>query len=355
MAAAGINLKLQKFDGRDGPLQALEFLQDAQDILQVLNIPDANKVAFILTHFESKSPAHMWSTNTRRLLPDAFKKLTPFLKLFMNEFCQALTLAECNAAKRKLKLKEGETVKAFYQRVQFFLHSKDFHRSDEFRSTEGYQAAFEENLKNIFVEGLPSSVVDQLAFLDINNVAAEDLLQAVLRATRNRHVGQPAQSSTVNAFQHRPPSRPSFQPSRSQQARPSNNARARRPYPTLTSEQLAYRRANKPSPGVLRGRQKLTCDRCGLMAKHRARECFLPLDASGRPMQTPRPQRAQRAINEVAANNDDALRGHVTTTHDDEPSPPPTVNAIQDEPGPSFDAYGDPLSLDQLSLNELTG
>ena len=121
----------------------------------------------------------------------------------------------------------------------------------------GYQAAFDDNLKSIFIEGLPDALVEKLTYLEFSTTDSEKILTAVQHVHRNK--------MWLNAL---------------------NVSRYQNSYPALTPEQLAYRKANKPNEVILRQRTSLICDRCGLKVRHHACECFIPLDESGRPIWT---------------------------------------------------------------------
>lgn len=332
--AGTVHIKVAKFDGKHGPVQAQNFINKLESVMNILKIDDGLKADFFLTHLEPNSPADLWASNKARLRARDFKKYTYVKAQFEQRYFKPLTLAQNVDAMKKLKLGEAEDPGNFFEKIVNFCHNKDFHLSATEREEDGYERAFNEMVKSLFLQGLPSTMLDKMSHVDQTLSSGEDLLSHAMRIFKNTQLLKPA-TPAVNAFAMQR-GRGGYRGRGYSRGRGRGGQRGggygNRPPPSssstsshshqLSPAQLQYRKDNKPSKEVLAARANEVCNRCNQLTKHRGRECFVSLDAHGRPLRKGKP------VNELQEDQQ----------YDDQ-----YYDAYGYDESQAYDDYGDPL------------
>lgn len=326
-----IKLSLPVFDGTKGPVQAAQFIDSMTAIFHANDVNDARQPYLAQAAFTPDSAAAIWLANEKLCDAANFATWTLMQAKIRAEFCRPLTLAQNQLEKKKLVLRQDETASQFYNRVRFYMNTRDFALTPNQRAADGYILQYNTRVKETFVEGLSQTLLNKLAAVDISATTPAELVAAVTQA-QSLLLANPNQ---VNAISNNQRGRgrgrgrggnqqqQQYQPQQQQyqqQPRPggggggrgyNNNAGARRPGPS--SQDLAQR-------------QKAQCGRCMQWVKHRRAECWVELKPDGTPV---RPVR--RNVN--AITNEQQFQAEF---------PPPQQATQSAYHTPS--AYADPLN-----------
>lgn len=299
-------LSLPTFDGRDGPIQAHQYLAAFEACMSANKIPDtdARRIDFALTSFVHNSPAYYWAATDKFENPDNWKSYEAFKLALQTEFCKPLTLTQSLQERKQLVLRDKETPRQFYSRCLFYHRNKDFPLADTVKAEPGYTSQFKDRVKESFLAGLPASLLSRLVTLDLATASCQDILQAASNAALLLTQFQPSAASAtasgptavdeVDAVGPPPRAR---RPQRTQP--PSSGRRPPPPAPRPGAPATAAQVWARPSLAELRSRTLATCGRCRRLVKHRAAECFVDLN---KPPGRARPMRAK--VNELDNSTD---------------------------------------------------
>ena len=297
---ASIKVEIPKFDGRNGPVQAKFFLAQLEAVRQTQQIPQDKMQALVVQSLVYNSPAWIWYITT--VADDTNKLSWDFLKqAFRNEFCKSLTLDQLHKEEAKLVKRGDESISDFFYRVKFFHQSKDFNISSDEKVEEGYRRQLDYRIRDSFLKGLPTSIVSKFMNLDVYTASSTEVLDMAIRVVRTdmtdlshkinavslNSAKQPKDINTlvteaVNSAFRSFQSGNNKQPTQRGQSNPNSN----RNIPPPADKSM------RPSPEELAKRSKQRCGRCRLLSVHRTRECWVPLDAQGKPFPRGRRRRA---------------------------------------------------------------
>ena len=266
-----VRLALPLFDGTQGPVQASQFIDSMNALFNANDIQEQRRPHMAMAAFQAGTLAHTWLSNAKLDNPAAFDTWPLMQAAIRAEFCRPWTLAESQRQRKNLTLQPAETANAFYNRIRFFHHTKDFHVPPGVKATQQYRLHFDDRCKEDFIHGLPQTMLDRLAAVDLNNVTNDDLVATVLQAQAVTGVQAPA----INAI---------------------NSNRFSRNKAGNQRQNNAGQQQRRPGPSVsnLLKREVQLCGRCKKMAYHRQHECFVPLDSHGNATITFRRERRQR-------------------------------------------------------------
>ena len=272
-----VRLQLPQFDGAKGPVAASQFVESMDAIFNANEVPQARRPHLAMTCFLIDTPAHTWLTNDKLDNPAKFTTWAEMRIAIIDEFCRPLTLAETQSQRKLLVLQPNEKANAFYNRIRYFHHNKDFQILPAVKATDAYKLHFNARVKEDFVNGLPQNMLNRLAAVNLHTVTNEDLVTTVLQAQAVSGV-----QSSVNAV--------------SSNFRPKNRN-------TNSNAPPMADRSKLPDPEALKRRKLNTCGRCKQWVKHRKEECIVPLDSNGRPIKPYKRNFKSKKVNAVDSND----------------------------------------------------
>lgn len=287
---SGFRLELPRFSGENGPIDAQVWLDDIESFLNAQNVTDEKrKVALATTTFAPNSAAFFWYRTDKRMNPANWDTWDAFTAALRAKFCKPLTLAQQSAEQRKMLLQEKELVDAFYARCIYFQQNKDYALSDVIRASNAYKSLFDTAVKDLFLAGLPTSILSKMLAIDLASATPAAILQAATNAqlAQRQFTPQVAEVDAIRAQNNqkgkkkgnKPPGQPQNPPYQGPPQQPpqgqyrNNNNRAPPP----------PNRAPRPSPAELASRPLSFCQRCKRWVKHYTHECFVDLTKPPRP------------------------------------------------------------------------
>ena len=278
-----VNIPIQKYDGRMGPIQFKTFLLQLTQFKAANNYDDNVMLPLAIGYLEPRSPAWMAYSSTVMVDPQAVSTYDQLLDLLRERYHTPLTLDQMHAEEQQMRMKSEESLSEFYSRCEYFHVSKDAFLTQRQRSGDGYRKQLDDRIRDTFVKGVPNHFKLRLGDLDVYNTKSIEILKKMVRVknstdtsgTANQANGYSQQSSNKGRNQRRGRGRGGQNNNRGSQ----NNANT----------------AN---------RDLLECHKCKRMAKHRANECNATHDKFGQPIvqQQRRQQQSQprRQINETS-------------------------------------------------------
>lgn len=313
-----LKMDVPKFDGRDGPLQAQQFLLSIQTLIDGNAIPAERQKHLAISALAPKSPAWLWYYNQQAKDPAAMDSWANFKKLLTTEFCRPLSLDKMDKLSAALVLQSSEEISHLYQRVLFYLLSLYFDETPATKATDAYKRLFDLQHKQLFLKGLPKRVTSRLSNINISSSSSKEVLDAVYELV---DTDPSLEVSSISSFVAPPPHsadsahssnfgpiidaiRSSFGSSNrnnnSSSKSGKNKSRKGRSggHGGASSSSSSNSGNNSYKPGssqrasvsTLRERELAICGRCGNSVKHRTPECQMPEH---------RFASARRSVNEV--------------------------------------------------------
>lgn len=287
-----IKLQLPTYDGLRGPVQATQFISAMDSLFKANTITDDERqAAFALSAFVPNSPAALWLANSQLETPKDFEKWDSVKEQIKLEFCRPMTLAQNQMEKKKLQMVADEPANAFINRVRFYHHTRDFALPEQQKKEQMYKDLFDRKVKETFIDGLPASLLQKLAAVDLNTSTNAEIVAHALQA---QALHLPASTSTaatpVNAVSFR--GRGGRFNQRGRGAPRGNRGRG------FSNRGGGFQRRPGPSAAELAARPLRTCGKCRQRVKHKDHECFVDLLPNGQPV---RPFR--RPVNSTEDND----------------------------------------------------
>jgi hypothetical protein len=284
---ATYRIDLGSFDGLGGPMAASNFCGDVTSASTAGNVPDARMAA--LVHGALKGNAKAWLEVQKGLLVQGLDLWTTMEPLFRAEFCTPLTVVELATLEKAMVHKAGEGVSAFYIRCQKYHLDEDIQEPDDVKTNAIYIAQFARRVKLTFMKGLKNEVRQAMVGSNVHTMTGPELLQAAKNAEMLQTRAAGGNGSNAVAKSEAAAAEAALSPEgRAIVAVIENRFRSRgggrggrgRGFSSQDGRGGGGRQPKAVAQEVLRLREKAKCNRCGMMAKHRANECFVQLDGA---------------------------------------------------------------------------
>ena len=209
------------------------------------------------------------------------------------KFCKPLTIAQLAVLRSGLIQRKDETVSMFFTRCKVFHLEEDSGLTQAQRAEAVFITEFTRRHKLSFMTGLRQEIKLHMRGINPNRSTLEEILEEAETAEIMTTPTTP--HGAVATLEH---GKTSAEEAQAMAALTANLSEDGKKTVEAMQQLMAFRFGNRgrtgrgggrggqqagrgrggPSLDVLQSREKALCQRCGKMAKHRTKECFVNLD-----------------------------------------------------------------------------